>query len=313
MAKRIAQTLYFAFTIITTFFVVSLFLAQRGPEYLKSHSDLLNESVYNKISMLSIVNNNDNTISYVKKEPLFFESYQNEENNVLISSIDVSFYGLIEHKKKNYFDAFALVIDNIYLKDNYFELDEYKKPLINLEITFNESIKQKGFAVLNGPDSWIYIFKLDSLKTNNGFAELKTISISTVYNYEPHLKKTLVVLNNSEYDSEVYEDEFDLSYNRDIKDVNIDNLSLSNLYDLDGLGSNDMFYYNQALIDLFQRYNYHLIYWLLITFIILALFYYLLFYHKYVMMIIRVKNEEKKKQLLTLKEKYKDNKGEQNK
>ena len=309
--RKFFQFLFFIFIILTVFFIVSLILSERGKIFLENHQDLLDGSVYNYISMVSIAHNNDNTISYIEKEPLFKETYTLLNDNDIISKLTISFYALIEKNENSFNNALAIIINDIYFKNDMAIKDEFGIPIIDLNIHFNEPIlfntnyyekSKETFIPIKGSLKRILLFNHENLKNENNYVEFEKIELT--YRMSSELDHSFLILSNSLFDSNVYSDDFDPSFNRDLKNVSVLNRSLLNKYNLDDLNDYPELYYNEELIILFKKFDFRLIYYLLIDISVLLVLYYLLFYHKYVMINIRQKRKLKQEKKRKLLEKY---------
>ncbi len=317
MVKKISQILFFIFSILTVFIIVSTLLAQRPKTYLNNNAEYFQEDDFHYLSMVSIAYNNDNTTPYIKKEPLFQNSYSTNDDDLIEASLNLSFYALIEKKKSNFNNILAVIINEVTINDQFLEKDDYGLPIIDATFYFDKEIvlnahpysqTKETFIPFDDSTKKVLLINHKYFKNNGGFSEIKRIELSYRLNNGTH--NQLLVLQNSTLDNKHYNDLFANTFDKDIKNVISENIALTTLYDVNTLKENEEFFYNSTLVANFKKLNYRFVPYLLLDFLLLSLFYYLLFYHKYIIMIIKAKRKKKKEDFLLLQEKYKKEKKE---
>lgn len=316
MARKISQVLFFVFGLLTIFFIVSTVLASRRVDYLTDNKDLLNNSDYDYISMTLIFFNNDDTKTYVVKEPLYKETFEKRDNNnSLQEKITISIYSVIEHRNNNFDDLFAIVIDDLLVRDPFYLEDIDDLPILEISMTLNETplnfetrhLKDPLF-VIPGSNKRVAFFKFDSFKTASDYAKIEKLIFSyKLKNDMPD--KTLVTLSNKDLYDEIYQDNFEDTYNR-----NINNLTKEKIIygDKDNLNNNELIFHNSIYSKLFRQTTKMFILPLVLDFIFLIAAYYLLFYHKYVIIKLKQKRNQKKERILLLEKEFEDKKKGEN-
>lgn len=316
MARKILQVIFFIFGLLTIFFIVSTVLASRRIDYLVNNEEMLNNSDYDYLSMTLISFNNDNTKPFIVKEPLYQETFEEfDVDGKLTTKITLKIYATIEVKNGSFKDGFAILADDILVTDTFKQEDLHEMPVLEISLKLNKTpslFDSKTFIdpllVIPGSNKRVAFFHIESFKTSNSYAEIEQIVISyALKNEMPN--KTLTILTNSDLENEIYEDEFDSIYNRDISCLLMENIVFDNKNDLE---NNDLLYHNPQHLKLFKQTNKLFILPILLDFIFLVAAYYLLFYHKYVIIKLKEKRKQKKENMLLLEEQFKNKKDGEN-
>ena len=243
MKKNILMYLYILLIAGATFLLVPVFKVMGSTNFLEDNREVFEANDYDLMSGTTLSFRNNGTSSYIKKEALFSQAYEskNEFGKVLYKfSLDI--YAATEKKGSKYQDGFFLLVKDIHIDHPNIILDEDGRNLIRFVMEFDKPVIYKDkelkssediFVPLYDGKSGILFFDQSLLKNNDGFVEVKKMTLSVVTNQEVSID--LLNLYNYDLDPEIKEDMFDEGHNRDIKNVSSTNINSFKKYGADGL------------------------------------------------------------------------------
>ena len=288
-SQWIWRIIYMIFIGAITVLVATFSQASKVVNFLKDNEDLLMSDDRAMISATVIANNRDGTDVYVLSNPLYSETFEN--NNMKAS---ISIYPLVEFKNDKANNSIAILIKDLEISDVTAFRNDDDYHIIHADITFDRdlTINNKNIRSFNefmvplfDNTGRIIVIKEDLLKTPTGQAEFLYITFS--YQVGDQLSQTFVSLANSSLSTTIPSDLFDETFNRDILEVTASNMDILKTYGLESFHQNTDIYYNAQLILEFNRYNVYYIRYIGIELLIVLPLTYLFFFHKHVKRMIR--------------------------
>jgi len=246
-------TIYILFIGAITYLVGTLSEADKVQDFIASQKEIIEDDNLKLISTVIIANQNDGTEALIEIEPLFTESY-------LSTNFDVTvyIYSFVKLKGNNAVNSVAIMIRDLRLDTDDLQEDTYHDTLLKADIRFNQMVtvgetsKQEFsevFATLYDDQTKLIIIDYDKL---NGETPIEFESITIKYVLTNATEPNLVVLTNSDLALVSTDDKFDGTFDRDIKNVNKENIQLTVKYGLNNLTPNDNIFYDPSVYDQLQ-------------------------------------------------------------
>ena len=245
--------IYILFIAAITYLVGTLSEADKVQDFIASQKEIIEDDNLKLISTVIVANQNDGTEALIEIEPLFTESY-------LSTNFDVTvyIYSFVKLKGNNAVNSVAIMIRDLRLDTDDLQEDTYHDTLLKADIRFNQMVtvgetsKQEFsevFATLYDDQTKLIIIDYDKL---NGETPIEFESITIKYVLTNATEPNLVVLTNSDLALVSTDDKFDGTFDRDIKNVNKENIQLTVKYGLNNLTPNDNIFYDPSVYDQLQ-------------------------------------------------------------
>lgn len=295
--KNLFKYLYFILVIFFFFIMANIAEVNKVSNFFQDNRDVMASSDQALISGTVVGNYHDKTEAYVTNLPLYEETFESDTNQIRIA-----IYPIVQFKNDDIADALAILITNLEINDESAELIDDETNLLFANIIFSQPITLNDTQVSEVSETFtntyhnhtkLLIVQQDKIYTDQGFAEYEKITIS--YQLTTDNQKKLVVIQNSDLTSDSINDQFEGSYNRDIKHVISDNINLKDVYGLSNYKNEPALYYNSAFQESIQSYNILYVTYMGIGLGIVIIITYVLFFHKYVRQMIREKKQDKQK------------------
>lgn len=286
-------TLYLMFVALATFMVSMYTDAEKRVEFLKS-LQVENESDNLKLIASTIVaNKGDGTNAIVHKTPLYEMHFVDGDDTV-----SIYMYKLVQ-SAKNYNHSLVILIKDLNITDTLLYKDEDQYSKIRATIKFNQQItigqteKQtfdETMVTLYDDTSKLLLINFDSLKAED---TIRIESIYFTYDDTNFVRNDLVTLYNSDLIDQI-PDKFDTAYDRNIQNVNSENIYFLDDETIKNAESNSDLYFDKTLISKFGKFN--LLYLknvgILLLFVLPLT--YFIFFHGEVYRRFKIKRTEKK-------------------
>lgn len=291
----VSRIIYILLIGLITFFVASFSEAAKVVDFLDNLEENISTNERALIAASMIANNHDGTDVYVKNTPIYEESFLSTQYKV-----DVSIYPLVEFKDEKAHNSIAILLTNLEINDELAALNDDDYHIIGANISFDRNLEVGNSDSFNESMTTLYddtlrliVINQEKLNTTTGPAVFKQITFT--YASDSGSEVILAILSNSDLMTISYNDAFDESFDRDIKQLTPDALDLFSVYGINQL-DNVNIYYDETLVDTLSSYNWYYVKNIGIEIAIVLPITYLLFFHKYVFEIMRnkkrIKNEK---------------------
>ncbi len=306
--------IYFLFVFFVTYLVVMYAEANKVVDFLRDLQTEIEDDPQKLISATLVANNHNGTEVYVKKEPLFIETFESTTNN---RSVTVSIYGVVEFRDDDAHNAIIIMLTDLDLQDDdaYLDNDDYN--VLNANIKFDQSITindytsttfYETFANSYSDSKKMILLNTKLFESNGSTANFERIDIT--YRLSNETDITLVTLYNEENLTITLNDSFDASYDRDISGITSNQMDILNQYGLTNLESNSEIYYNPEFNEVLNTYNSYYFRFAIYELIFVAPLTYFVFFHKNVKKQMeiskKVKIRQQKERQETLKQAFRD-------
>lgn len=247
-------TVYILFIAVLTYFVATYTEAEKVVTFLENQETEISDNNLKLLSATVAANRNDGTDAIIKKEPLYQEIFVEGDNKV-----EVYIYTLIEYHESQSNHALVILLKDLSIDDDTLYQDEDQYSQIKAYIEFNDMINfgstktrsfNETFVTLYNDKQKLILFNYDRLESQLPIV-FKYIQIS--YQDENGMFKSFVNLNNSDISSK-QADVFNESYERDIKGLTENDISLIDQGLLVDFKSNHTLYYD-GISSLLDSYN----------------------------------------------------------
>lgn len=295
--KHLFKYLYFILVIFFFFIMANVAEVNKISNFFQDSKELMVTSDQALISGTIVGNYHDKTESYVSNTPLYEETFESETNQIRIA-----IYPLVQFKNDAAVDALAILITNLDIGDENVQFIDEETNLLFANIKFSEHITLNDKEVTEVTETFtntyhnhtkLLIIQQDKISTEDGFAEYEKITIS--YQLTSGNDRKLVVIQNSDLTSDDIIDQFDVTYDRDTKDVTSDKINLKDVYGLSNYENEAALYYNPTFQESLQSYNTLYVRYMGIGLVIVIIVTYLLFFNKSVLVMIKLKKQNKQK------------------
>src|SRR5690606_34188620 len=118
-----------------TYFVGAFTEAEKAQEFLGDIKEEVKDNDLDLISAMIVANYNDGTESYIKKQPLFEQSYTSSK-----VSLTVKFYALVEKNYNKKSNSLYILIKDLNLNVDDLKQDDYGDDIIKANIEFNQVV-----------------------------------------------------------------------------------------------------------------------------------------------------------------------------
>ncbi len=305
MNKWFKILIYIMFIMIITYLVVTFAQASIVVDYLKDQENEIKDNPLELIGATAIANTHDGRDVYVLKEPLYETSFSNDETS---NSLSVSIYAFVLFNDDNKTDMMAIVVSNFQIDDANAALDDDDYHILQAYITFDDTVTINDYEAQTFTETFVTTFD-DEMKLLfidvSLFKDTNIKDIQFFYPTEEGFEKTLVTLSNSELSIINNSGVFDSSYHRDIKDVTVENLTISQIFS-DDYETNTLIYYNSSWLESLKSYNSYYIKYAIYEMLFVIPLTYLIFFHKQVRSKAKNNKALKMKAYKDRQEKYKE-------
>lgn len=304
MNKWFKILIYIMFIMIITYLVVTFAQASIVVDYLKDQENEIHEDPLKLISATAIANTHDGRDVYVLKDPLYKTSFISDSTS---NSLSVSIYPFVLFNDDHETDMMAIVVSDFQIDDSNAVLDDDDYHILQAYITFDDTVTINDYEAQTFTETFVTTFddKMKLLFVDVSLFEHTNIKdIQFFYPTEQGFEETLVTLSNSELSSINNSGIFDSSFDRDIKEVTVENLAISKVFSND-YETNTFIYYNASWLESLKDYNSYYIKYAIYEMLFVIPLTYLIFFHKQVRQKTKNNKALKMKAYKDRQEKYK--------
>jgi hypothetical protein len=245
------------FIIVLTYVVATFSEASMVVDFLKDQEELIGDDPNKLIAATAVANIHDGSDVYVLKEPLYTQTFSDDSTSDYAT---ISIYSYVVFKENETKQMIAILVTDLNIDNAGALLDDNDYHQLQATISFNDAITINDYTASSFDETFVTAFEDETKLIFIDVALFKTTDITKIevmYTTDTGLETTFISLGNSNYVAVNANDIFDNSFDRDIKNVMLENIDIASIYGVDQYQNENNIYYDGQWLETLSSYNYY--------------------------------------------------------